>query len=1331
VEVDSSLGTQLGDPVVAAEYEYRDGTWDPKERTFGAFGGGTEKTLGDSNTPTLLTESTFDTGIAHRVLRGSALTSEQRDTSGYIFSRTTNGYTTVALASSADSRNVEYGYKSSELVEHIEGSDTSAARTTLTEWVQDEFGNVTRESKWGEVLGSDKLAGNDEVITIRTFANNTEDWILGRVASEEVQDGSGHRMALRRSYYDGEAFKGLSLGQVARGDLRRVESRISGDYVATEAAFDHDQHGNVTAALDARGGRSGYDFDPESHTFVVAELRYPDDKTALVWQGTYDGRFGKPTAVTDPNGARVDLKYDALGRPTAVIKPGDSADKATVTYAYQLGAPLSTIRAEQREASGQDGTLVSITHVDGLGRQRGKLTESAKAGYWVLSDFVAIDARGNKSFVAFPSEERSADLPYMDSRDGTRTRYDALGRAIVTLHVDGSSSKVVYAPFERTAWDENDNDPKSPHNGTPTTYLSDDLARLKQAIEHEGTRGITSGSYAYDALGNVTDVTDANGTLRKYDYDGRSRRIGIHDPNAGDWQLFYTDGNDLERRVDPAGHVVRSTYDRLGRVTGEWHRAAGAAAETQVESYHYDAPSPEHPEYQNTKAELGWVEDAAGAVFFGYNARGLVSEKTRRWSDGKEHTTWNDYDAADRPIRRGYPNSIYLSLQYDTHGQLAALGPVVPEIQWTPHGALSSMKLGNGIVDARGYDQRRRLEQMTAKDNAGAALRDLKLTLDAASRVTRVDDLRSQVPAAESQTTTYTFDDRYRLTAAQDALATTTWKLDDTAKILSVESGHQDAWLNVTNSYGENGAGPDQLTHHGVESFAYDQAGRLTKDAERTFEWDSKGRVSRVTRGAVVEEYVYAYDDERVIKRTTKDGTATTVRYADQDVEERAGGVVRYVFVGDQRIARLDPLDGAGATPESSPKQPTGCGSVGIGFGGSSSTGSTRALLALISGLLLTMFGLWRRHRRSAWPGLVPRVAAWATCAAALSLLVLPSCKGGEHRSDRNPRNGAREITELPASAEFYLADWQNSPVVLADAKGQVTSQTAYHPYGSIRNRAGQNPDPWNFVGNERDDGTGLGDFHARPYRAELGMFLAPDPVGTFEVEKTLGAPFRLFAYSYGAGDPPNRVDRDGRWFESVLDVAFIGYDVYRIVKDNVIGKKDNLGTNMLALGADVVCLAAPAATGGGLAVRGGGKLLGKGGGAAEKAAVKYMYSGTKRTAQAQMKAEQVQGSTSRAARREAMREVGIPTSQQPSAQQSTRVPGTNQGGGRQYTYEVPKPGGGTQEMSVQHSLTDQVEGHGAHWEAGRVKTDPNTGAVRTDSLGRPKLAGDKVKINE
>jgi RHS repeat-associated protein len=101
-------------------------------------------------------------------------------------------------------------------------------------------------------------------------------------------------------------------------------------------------------------------------------------------------------------------------------------------------------------------------------------------------------------------------------------------------------------------------------------------------------------------------------------------------------------------------------------------------------------------------------------------------------------------------------------------------------------------------------------------------------------------------------------------------------------------------------------------------------------------------------------------------------------------------------------------------------------------------------------------------------------------------------------------------------------------------------------------------------------------------------------------------------------------------------------------------------------------------------------------------------------------------GFTPRAARRYAMRQTGVPTSQQPCSQTSVR---TRQGTpvGRQYTYEIAEEGGGTQVMSVQHSLSDDVPGHGPHGEAGPIKPEGVT-----DSLGRPRLKGpQKVKVDE
>ena len=96
---------------------------------------------------------------------------------------------------------------------------------------------------------------------------------------------------------------------------------------------------------------------------------------------------------------------------------------------------------------------------------------------------------------------------------------------------------------------------------------------------------------------------------------------------------------------------------------------------------------------------------------------------------------------------------------------------------------------------------------------------------------------------------------------------------------------------------------------------------------------------------------------------------------------------------------------------------------------------------------------------------------------------------------------------------------------------------------------------------------------------------------------------------------------------------------------------------------------------------------------------------------------------TSDAARREVMREVGIPTSQQPISQ-------SRNASGREYSYEVPAPGGSTQIMSVQQQTMDRSHLGQPHWEAGRVKIDKETGAVLENAYGRPALRNGKAKVN-
>lgn len=100
---------------------------------------------------------------------------------------------------------------------------------------------------------------------------------------------------------------------------------------------------------------------------------------------------------------------------------------------------------------------------------------------------------------------------------------------------------------------------------------------------------------------------------------------------------------------------------------------------------------------------------------------------------------------------------------------------------------------------------------------------------------------------------------------------------------------------------------------------------------------------------------------------------------------------------------------------------------------------------------------------------------------------------------------------------------------------------------------------------------------------------------------------------------------------------------------------------------------------------------------------------------------QQASVETSRSARRKVMREQDIPTSQQPVSQSRNES-------GREQSYQVPTSGGGTEIKSVQQQTKDRSHQDKPHWEAGRVKTDPETGEVRKNRYGRPSLESGKSK---
>jgi RHS repeat-associated protein len=162
----------------------------------------------------------------------------------------------------------------------------------------------------------------------------------------------------------------------------------------------------------------------------------------------------------------------------------------------------------------------------------------------------------------------------------------------------------------------------------------------------------------------------------------------------------------------------------------------------------------------------------------------------------------------------------------------------------------------------------------------------------------------------------------------------------------------------------------------------------------------------------------------------------------------------------------------------------------------------------------------------------------------------------------------------------WHLSDHHKSIRDLVDNNGTLVNHSIYNSFGSLISESDSTFNTrYLFTGREFDEETDFYYYRARYYNQTTGRFLNEDLIGFGGNDSNL--------YRYVGNEPVSNTDSTGLILDTIVDVGFILYDLYRIAKDNVFGDCDNLGENLGALGADVLGAALPFATGGGLAVRG------------------------------------------------------------------------------------------------------------------------------------------------
>jgi RHS Repeat. len=358
---------------------------------------------------------------------------------------------------------------------------------------------------------------------------------------------------------------------------------------------------------------------------------------------TVRARDGQPTQVTDANGLRTLIEYDAFG--FAIVKKFRGATDAVIVAPDQRTSVsdcvlyLSCWRpVEQYQVTAvQDGSPSTIQRFDALGRVSVD-AEKLADGVWTHRSINEYDTLGRLVWKTEPL--RSGDPSVW-----TTFFYDGLGRMTQKVSPkqgeDGRGDMVTtYAYSGRTTTirvcGSNDVGTGNCLNLSRTT---DSLGRYVETRDAQNGRT----RFWYEANGNVAAIEDAVGVVTRASYNAIGQRTGVNDPNQGSWSFAYNALGEVTSQVDARGIAIGMAYDRLGRPTGRSATVevtGDGVADTVVDSWTYDPA----------------------------NAKGAPAASLRQINGATERWTGLAYDALARPVQTTVVQSLASGTQtYAAH----------------------------------------------------------------------------------------------------------------------------------------------------------------------------------------------------------------------------------------------------------------------------------------------------------------------------------------------------------------------------------------------------------------------------------------------------------------------------------------------------------------------------------------------------------------------------------------------------------------------------------------------------------------------------------------
>ena len=398
-----------------------------------------------------------------------------------------------------------------------------------------------------------------EILAVGTPDESETTWTydaMGRLATQTDAMGNLHRWAYDaagRLVAETNAWGAAT--QYAYDAAGRLTNRIDGAGVSVFAEYDAMDRRTAVGSGDTRY-ETAYDSAGRATSICTRVAGTVTRSTTFA----YD-LADRLTAKTDSSGYTLSCGYDAVGARTNLTVPG----VLSVGYSYDGMNRLTEILGNGNathfayDATGQrtnaiwpNGTTAAYAYDDA--GQLLSLVHQTASGTPIASFEYAYDAAGNRTNMttleglhsfAYDHRNQLVGAVYPDG-SSEEFVYDLVGNrtSLVAVSTNGATNTTfyTYASGNRLIADASET--------ATNTYAYDGAGRLTNHVVNGQTR-----TFAYNFQGRMTSLTDIDGSVFAYEFDGEGNRLSqsLNDCLS---KRFVYDGADVLLELNPTNGVA-------------------------------------------------------------------------------------------------------------------------------------------------------------------------------------------------------------------------------------------------------------------------------------------------------------------------------------------------------------------------------------------------------------------------------------------------------------------------------------------------------------------------------------------------------------------------------------------------------------------------------------------------------------------------------------------------------------------------------------------------------------------------------------------------------